>query len=135
MNFAQCNSTELTYLSPDSDRLQAGWQRTRGSILGSVHTLVGMSRLLLGPGLPPLQRVTGALSPAGKRQEREVDYLCPSAADIKNVWSYTSSSYHYFVVSTHRNNFTFTFYSMYYTLSRSVVTVISCGRTKVIMAK
>jgi hypothetical protein len=42
----------------------------------------------LGPTQPPFQWVTGALSLRVKRPERGADQ---SSAEIKNMWSYTST--------------------------------------------
>jgi len=40
---------------------------------------------------PPIQWVTGALSPGVKRPDREADHSPPSTAEVKNAWSYTST--------------------------------------------
>jgi hypothetical protein len=47
--------------------------------------------MLLGPTQPPIQCVPGALSLGVKRPEREADRSPPSSADVRNVWSYTST--------------------------------------------
>jgi hypothetical protein len=49
------------------------------------------SRTALGPTQPPIQWVPGALSLEVKRPGREADHSPPPSAEIKNVWSYTSS--------------------------------------------
>jgi hypothetical protein len=40
---------------------------------------------------PPIQWVQGALSLGVRRPGREADHTPPSSADVKNVWSYTST--------------------------------------------
>jgi len=50
-----------------------------------------MSRLALGPNQPPIQWVPGALSLGVKRLGCEADHSPPPSAEVKNVWSYTSS--------------------------------------------
>jgi hypothetical protein len=50
------------------------------------------SRTALGPTQPPIQLVPGALSLGVKRPGREADHSPPSSAEIKNAWSYTSTS-------------------------------------------
>jgi hypothetical protein len=57
---------------------------------------------------PPIQWVTGALSPGLKWPGRELNHSPPSEAEIKNVWSYTSTSQYVFIewcLVKHRNNF------------------------------
>jgi hypothetical protein len=49
------------------------------------------SRPALGPTQPPIQCVPGALSLGVKQQGREADHSPPSGAEVKIVWSYTSS--------------------------------------------
>jgi hypothetical protein len=49
------------------------------------------------PTQPPIQWVPGALSLGVKRQGRESDHSPPSSADVKNVWSYTSTPQHAFM--------------------------------------
>jgi len=46
------------------------------------------SRPALGPTLPPIHWVPGALSPAVKRPGREADHSPPSSAEVKDAWSY-----------------------------------------------
>jgi hypothetical protein len=50
-----------------------------------------MSRPVLGPTQPPIQWVPGALSLGAKRQGREADHSPEFSAEVKNVWSYTST--------------------------------------------
>jgi hypothetical protein len=40
---------------------------------------------------PPVQWVTGALSPGVKRLGREVDHSPPTSAEVKKMWIYTST--------------------------------------------
>jgi len=49
------------------------------------------SRLAPGPTQPPVQRVTGSLSPEMKRPGREADHSPPSSAEFMNALSYTST--------------------------------------------
>jgi hypothetical protein len=41
---------------------------------------------------PPVQLVTGVLSPGVKQQEREADHSPPSSSEVRNMWSYTSTN-------------------------------------------
>jgi hypothetical protein len=43
------------------------------------------SRLVLGPTMPPIQWLLGALSPGIKRPRREADYSSPSSVEFKNA--------------------------------------------------
>jgi hypothetical protein len=52
---------------------------------------------VLGSTQPPIQWVSGAFTPRVKRPEREADHSSPSRAEIKNPWSYTSSSPYVFM--------------------------------------
>jgi hypothetical protein len=45
----------------------------------------------LGPTQPPIQWVPGALSLGIMWPAREVDHSPPSSAEVKNVWTYTST--------------------------------------------
>jgi hypothetical protein len=49
------------------------------------------SRTALGPTQPPFQWVPEFLSLGVKRPGREADHLPPSTAEVKSVWSYTST--------------------------------------------
>jgi hypothetical protein len=72
------------------------------------------SRTALRPTQPPIQWVPGALSQEVKRQGREADHSCPSSAEVKNAWNYTSTSPYVFLdlcLIKDRNNFIFTFYT------------------------
>jgi hypothetical protein len=46
----------------------------------------------LGPTQPPIQWIPGALSLGEKRPGHEADRSPPSSAEVKNTWSYTSTS-------------------------------------------
>jgi hypothetical protein len=50
------------------------------------------SRTALGPTHPPIQWVPRALSLGVKRPGSEADHSPPSSAEVKNTWSYTSTS-------------------------------------------
>jgi hypothetical protein len=45
----------------------------------------------LEPTQPPIQWVSGPLSLRVKRPDREADHSPPSSAEVKNLWSYTST--------------------------------------------
>jgi hypothetical protein len=49
------------------------------------------SRTTLGPTQLPIQWVPEDLSLGVKRLGREADHSPPSSAEVKNVWSYTST--------------------------------------------
>jgi len=57
----------------------------------------------MGPTKPTIQWVSRALSPAAKRPEHEVNLSPP--ADVKNWWSYISTS-PISLRGLYRNNFT-----------------------------
>jgi hypothetical protein len=40
---------------------------------------------------PPIKRVSGALSPGVKRLGREADHSPPTSAEVKKMWTYTST--------------------------------------------
>jgi hypothetical protein len=52
----------------------------------------------LGPTQPPIEGVSGALSLRVKQLGHEADHLPPSSAEVKNVWSYTSTPQYAFIV-------------------------------------
>jgi hypothetical protein len=47
------------------------------------------SRSALEPTQPPIQWVTGALSPWIKREGREADNSSPVSTEVKKMWIYT----------------------------------------------
>jgi hypothetical protein len=49
------------------------------------------SRTALGPTLPPIQWVPGALSPGVKRSGHEAEHSPPASVEVKDEWSYTST--------------------------------------------
>jgi len=50
------------------------------------------SRPALGTTQPPIQRVPGDLSPGGRVVGYKAYHSSPSSAEVKNTWSYTSTS-------------------------------------------
>jgi hypothetical protein len=50
-----------------------------------------------GPNQPPIQWVPGDLSLAVKWPVHESDNLPPSTAEVKNTWSYTTTSHYVFM--------------------------------------
>jgi hypothetical protein len=66
------------------------------------------SRTALELTQPPIQWVTEGLSPGIKRPGREADHSTPSSAEVKNVWSYTSTLQYIFMawcLDKNRDNF------------------------------
>jgi hypothetical protein len=63
-----------------------------------------LSRPVLGPTRPPIQRVPGA-----KQQVREVDDSPPTSAEVKKMWIYTSTPPYDFIayLVKHSDNFIF----------------------------
>jgi hypothetical protein len=79
-----------------------------------IFLFTTVSRTALGPTQPPIQWVLGALSLGVKRPGREADLSPPSSAKV-NAWSYTSTPPYVFMawcLVKHRDNFTFTLYSV-----------------------
>jgi len=65
-----------------------------GSIPGGklgIFLFATASRPALVTTQSPIQWIRGALIPGLKRPEFEADHSTPSSAEIKNVWSYTST--------------------------------------------
>jgi hypothetical protein len=62
------------------------------TLLKKMYVQSCMSRPALGAYQPPIQWVPGVLSPGVKWPGCEADRSSPSTAEVKNVWSYTSSS-------------------------------------------
>jgi hypothetical protein len=109
-----CSASELT-LTPvqrwatDWTIGVLGFDSRRG--LG-IFLFTTVSRPALGPTLPPIQGVPGDLSLEVKRPGREADHSPPSGAEVKNVWSYTSTPHYVFTawcLVKHRDTCTFTF--------------------------
>jgi hypothetical protein len=57
-----------------------------------IFLFTTLSRTALGPAQPPIQWISGVLSLGAKRPRREADHSPPSSAEVKNVWSYTSTA-------------------------------------------
>jgi hypothetical protein len=86
-----------------------GFDFRRGS---GIFLFTNMSRTALGSTQPPIQWVDGALSLGVKRPRHEADHSPPSTAEVKDVWSYTSTPQYVFMawcLVKHWDNFTFTF--------------------------
>jgi hypothetical protein len=64
---------------------------TEGSNAMMGKLLATASVPALEPTQYPIQWVPEALSPGVKRSGREADHSPPSSAEVKNVWSYTST--------------------------------------------
>jgi hypothetical protein len=71
------------------------WFESRQGL--GIFLLTTASRPALGPTQPPIQWVPGALSLGVNQPGREVDHLPPSSAEVKIVWSYTSTSQYAFM--------------------------------------
>jgi hypothetical protein len=86
-----------------------GFDSLRG--LG-IFLFTTASRMALRPTQLPIQREIGVISLGVKEPGRETDHSSPSSAEIKNVWSYTSTPQFVFMawcLVKHQDNFTFTF--------------------------
>jgi len=57
----------------------------------SAYVITFLKIPALEPTQPPIQWVSGALCLSVKRPGRETDHSPPFNADVKNVWSYTST--------------------------------------------
>jgi hypothetical protein len=57
-----------------------------------ICLFTSVSGTALGAIQPPIQWVPGALSLGVMRPGREDDHSPPSSAEVKNAWSYTSTS-------------------------------------------
>jgi hypothetical protein len=53
---------------------------------------------VLGPTQPPIQWVSGALSPGVKRPERGADHSPPTSAEVKKMWICISTPPYVFMV-------------------------------------
>jgi len=70
----------------------------------------------LGPTQPPIQWVSGAISLGVKPPGSEADHSPPSSAEVKNAWSYTSTSpirFHGVVLSMARGKIYLHLYIMF----------------------
>jgi hypothetical protein len=88
---------------------QSGFDSRRGLWIFLFATA---SRPALGPTQPPIQWVSGILSPGVKRPRRETDHSPPSSAEVKNTWIFTSTPPYAFTawcLVNHTDKFTFTF--------------------------
>jgi hypothetical protein len=65
--------------------------RVRFPVGAGIFLYTTTSRTALGPTQPPIQWVPGALSLGIKQLGHEADHSPPSSAQVKNVWSYTST--------------------------------------------
>jgi hypothetical protein len=74
--------------------LGAGGLRGRSSSRGRVKNFLfpTSSKTALGPMQPPIQWVSGALSPGEKLQRREADHSPPASAEVKKIWIYISTT-------------------------------------------
>jgi hypothetical protein len=80
-----------------SDRIQGARPRGRSASPGRGKII---SRPVLGPTLPPIQRIPGTLSPGVKQPENEADRSLPTSDEIKNTWIYTSTPLYVFIGAT-----------------------------------
>jgi hypothetical protein len=93
------NIRMLVYMKVQLSRITPNIQRICDK--KNLSTIPGMTSKIpailisflaaLGPTQPPIQWVPGALSLGVKRPGREADHSLPSSAEVKNVWSYTST--------------------------------------------
>jgi hypothetical protein len=75
--------------------------RQRQSIgKGAVPEVINFIHLWLndrlGPTQAPIRWVLGALTPEVERPGREADHSPPTGVEVKNVWSYTSTTQYVF---------------------------------------
>jgi hypothetical protein len=73
--------------------LDAGRPRGRSSSPGRVKNVLfsKSSRPAVRSTKPPIQWVPGLLSPEVKRPGREVNHSPPTSAEVKKMWTYTST--------------------------------------------
>jgi hypothetical protein len=73
-------------ISQYSDCLRTGWPKGRrlSPARNKVFLLSTLSRPVVGPTQPLIQRVPGTVYPGLKRPGREADQSPPSNADVKN---------------------------------------------------
>jgi hypothetical protein len=62
-----------------------------------IFLFITAFRTALRPTQPLIQGVAGAISLEVKRSGRETDHSPPSKAEVKNVWSYTSTPQYAFM--------------------------------------
>jgi hypothetical protein len=87
-----------------------GVQFPLGAVMGFFSSSLCLDRLWGPPILLP-SRYRGLLLLGVKRSGREADHLSPSSAEVKDVWSYTSTPQYVFMawcLVNHRDNFAFT---------------------------
>jgi hypothetical protein len=80
--------------------IATGWtKRDRSSSPGKVKNFLfsTSSRQVLGPTQPPIQWISGALSPKVKRSGREADHS-PTSARVNKTWIYTSTPHYTFII-------------------------------------
>jgi hypothetical protein len=96
-NAVPTHNTSLDYLFLSLAKIHLlddrGFETRKG--LGFLFTTA--SRLALGRTQPPIQWAPGALSLGVKRPEREAEHSLPSSAEVKNMWSYTSTTQYAFM--------------------------------------
>jgi hypothetical protein len=87
------------FRSRDCDWLRAGLPRGRSLSPGRVKNILFPTspRPALGSTQPPIQWVTGSLSPGVKRPGREADHSPPASAEVKKMWIYTSTPSYVFM--------------------------------------
>jgi hypothetical protein len=94
-------------------RLQAGQPGFHSRQRQRLLLFATASRLAPGPTQPPIQWVPKALSPVVKLPLSEADHSLPSAAAVKNVWSYIYTPP--YVLVKHSGNFAFYIYDWVFT--------------------
>jgi hypothetical protein len=87
------NRRTLKHVSSTSENVAVQETPFKYGII-AVHMLPNFtaSRPAVGPTQPPIQWVPGTLSLRVNQPGREADHLPPSSAEVKNGWSYTSTS-------------------------------------------
>jgi hypothetical protein len=138
-NFLYYPLTSRAVIAQSVQRWAMGWMI---GVLGfnsqwvlGIFLFTTMSRTALGPTQPPIQWVPRALSLGVKRPGHESDHSPPSSAEVKNVWSYTSTPQYTFMAwcfVQHRDNFTFTFFTFTFLLHLTKIHIFSstlCSQT------
>jgi hypothetical protein len=84
---------EQGFRSRYSDLLRAGRLMVRSLSPGRVKNFLfsTSSRTALEPTQPPIQWVTGALSPGVKRPGREADHSPSTSMEVRKTWIHTST--------------------------------------------